>query len=514
MSCDSGSGPGEVSMISRWQEPGGYREVLRMAAPLILSTGSWSLQIFVDRVFLSWHSRDALAACLPAGMLHFTFSSLFIGTVAYVNTFVAQYWGADRRDRVGPAVWQGIYVGLASGLIILCLIPFSRSFFEWAGHEPRIRALEAEYFRILCFMGPGITGVAVSSFFSGRGDTRTVMWVNFLANGLNIVLDYAWIFGHWGFPEWGIRGAAWATVVSHLLIPVVFFALMMRPRYRDTLCTLSGWRPEAALLRRLLRFGLPNGVQFMLEILGFSMFILLVGRLGTTALAATSVTFNINTLAFLPMMGMGIAVSTLVGQYLGKNRADLAERSTWSAVHLSLGYMLVMAAGYVFAPGLFLKPYISGADPEAFEQVWDMTVVLLRFVAVYCIFDALYIVFSAGVKGAGDTRFVMLTSVALGWFVMVLPTYLLVVIYGMGLYIAWVFVSLYLVTGGLIFMLRFRGGKWKSMRVIESSDTARTRAIGPAVNHNASDGSRQSDPRKNGDEASPDSIEPSQPRGV
>ena len=464
-------------MISRWQERGGYREVLRMAAPLILSTGSWSLQIFVDRVFLSWYGRDVLAASLPAGMLHFTFSSLFIGTVAYVNTFVAQYWGADRPGRVGPAVWQGIYVGLASGLIILSLMPFSGTFFEWAGHEPGIRALEAEYFRILCFTGPGITGVALSSFFSGRGDTRTVMWVNFLANGLNIILDYAWIFGHWGFPEWGIRGAAWATVVSHLLIPVVFFVLMMRPRYRDTLCTLSGWRPDPALLRRLVRFGLPNGIQFMLEILGFSMFILLVGKLGTTALAATSVTFNVNTLAFLPMMGLGIAVSTLVGQYLGKEMPDLAERSTWSAVHLSLTYMLVMAAGYVFIPGLFLRPYMSGADPEAFEQVWEMSVILLRFVALYCVFDAFYIVFSAAVKGAGDTRFVMLASLALGWFVMVLPTYLAVVTFGWGLYVAWIFVSLYLVAGGVIFMQRFRGGKWKSMRVIESAEETRTAPV-------------------------------------
>ncbi len=492
-------------MISRWREEGGYRDVLRLAAPLILSTGSWSLQIFVDRVFLSWYDRDVLAASLPAGMLHFTFSSLFIGTVAYVNTFVAQYWGADRPERVGPAVWQGIYVGLASGLVILCLMPFSGTFFEWAGHEPRIRALEAEYFRILCFMGPGITGVAVSSFFSGRGDTRTVMWVNFLATGLNIVLDYAWIFGHWGFPEWGIRGAAWATVVSHLMIPIVFFFLMMRPRHRDTLCTLSGWRPDAAMLRRLVRFGLPNGVQFMLEILGFSMFILLVGKLGTTALAATSVTFNLNTLAFLPMMGLGIAVSTLVGQYLGKNREDLAERGTWSAVHLSLAYMLVMAAGYVFLPGLFLKPYIAGADPEAFEEIWDMSVVLLRFVAVYCVFDAFYIVFSAAVKGAGDTRFVMLASVALGWFVMVLPTYLSVVTYGMGLYVAWIFVTLYLVLGGLIFMLRFRGGRWKSMRVIESSETARARPIGPAVDDVVNQRASQSGTREYGDEVSRDS---------
>ena len=110
-----------TSVLHRWRAPGGYREFLSIAMPLILSTASWSIQHFVDRVFLTWHSTEALAAALPAGIANFTFISLFMGTAQYANTFVAQYTGAHRPERVGPAVWQGTYLALLSG--VLALIP-------------------------------------------------------------------------------------------------------------------------------------------------------------------------------------------------------------------------------------------------------------------------------------------------------------------------------------------------------------------------------------------------------
>ena len=308
---------GGGAVVSLWRREGGYGEVLKIAVPLILSTGSWSIQHFVDRMFLTWYSRDALAAASPAGMLYFTFASFFIGTASYVNTFVAQYSGAGHSRRVGPAVWQGIYFGLIAGLFLLGLIPVADRLFAWVGHAPAVRSLETAYFKILCIGGPTVAGAALSAFFSGRGETLTVMWVNFAAMALNIVLDYAWIFGKWGFPQGGIRGAAWATVVAHFFSTALFLVLMLRAEFRKIFNTLGGWRPEGDLFRRLLRFGVPTGVQFMLEILGFSLFIVLVGRLGTVALAATSITFNINSLAFLPMLGMGMAVSTPGGPLFG-----------------------------------------------------------------------------------------------------------------------------------------------------------------------------------------------------
>jgi MATE family multidrug resistance protein len=108
---------------------------------------------------------------------------------------------------------------------------------------------------------------------------------------------------------------------------------------RETFNTLGSWRFDRGLFLRMMKFGAPNGVQFFVELMGFTLFILLVGRIGTAELAAANLAFNINLLAFVPMLGLGIGVSTLVGQYLGKDKPGVAERSATSAFQISLLYM-------------------------------------------------------------------------------------------------------------------------------------------------------------------------------
>tara|TARA_A100001037_G_scaffold300753_1_gene328900 strand:+ start:1005 stop:2411 length:1407 start_codon:yes stop_codon:yes gene_type:complete len=450
---------------------GGYGEVLKIAIPLILSMGSWSLKHFVDRVFLAWYSDDALAAALPASMLSFSIGAFFLGTVGYVNTFVAQYSGAKRPERVGAVVWQGFYFAIAAGFVMMGLIPLSPWIFGMAGHEPNIKTLEISYFQILCVGWIPLLGQqALSCFFTGRGDTRTVMWVSMASAVANIVLDYAWIFGNFGFPEWGIDGAGWGTVASQTFEMLLYMILISKVRFRRDFNTWSSWRPDKELFRRILRFGTPNGVQFFLEVFGFTIFVMIVGQLGRVALAATNVTFNINTLAFLPMIGMGIAVSTLVGQYLGSEKPEIAVRATWSAIHLSSTYTGIMALLFVFAPQIFVFAFESGADPDTFPEIKALTRILLRFVAAYCVFEAIYIAFSSTVKGAGDTKFVMYTTLAASSSIVVLPVYVCVSVLGYGLFAAWFFASLYTIVMALLFYLRFRGGKWKTMRVIEATE--------------------------------------------
>jgi MATE family multidrug resistance protein len=452
----------------RWKTKGGYREVLVIATPLILSTGAWSVQHFVDRMFLSWYSPEAIAAAMPAGMMSFAVMSFFLGTATYVSTFVAQYFGAQRFDRMGPALWQGIYIAVLGGVAQLCLIPFADAIFSFMGHDPLVQRYEVPYFQILCLGGfPFVASSALSGFFSGRGKPWPVMWVNTCATIVNLVLDYALIFGAWGFPELGIKGAAIATVLSGTFSFCVYLALMSRKSYNEKYHTLKGWRPEGELFVRLLRFGSPSGVQFFLEMVGFTVFILLVGRLGTNSLAATNIAFNINTLAFMPMIGCGIAVSVLVGQYLGANKPDLAQRSTYSGFHMTFLYMVTIAAAYVLVPDIFVAPFAAKANPEGMAEIYHLAVILLRFVAVYSVFDTMNIIFASAIKGAGDTRFVMFMILILSALVLVLPAYVAIVILGYGLTIAWGIGAGYVTILGFVFYLRFRGGKWKSMRVIE-----------------------------------------------
>ena len=457
-----------LHLKNRWKSEGGYREVLVVAIPLILSTATWSVQHFVDRMFLTWYSPEAIAAAMPAGMLNFSMVSIFMGTAGYVTTFVAQYYGARQFHRIGPALWQGVYVSLLGGLAIVCAIPFAEPVFRLVGHSPLVQQNEVEYFRILCLGGGAYAAsYALSGFFSGRGKTWPVLWVNVATTVVNLVLDYALIFGHWGFPELGIRGAGIATVAAGVFSLLMFLILLSSGSNNDTFHTIKGWRLEKDLFVRLLRYGFPSGVQFFLEMAGFTAFVLLVGRLGIASLAATNIAFNINTLAFMPMIGCGIAVSVLVGQYLGGDKPDRAQSVVYSGFHLTLVYMISIAAAYVLVPDVFVAPFALRADPGGFSEIYGYSIILLRFVAVYSVFDTMNIIFCSAIKGAGDTRYVMLVTVILSVFVFVLPVYLVVVVFEFGLMISWVFATAYITLLGFIFYVRFLGGKWKTMRVIE-----------------------------------------------
>ncbi len=454
----------------RWQQEGGYRDFLVVAIPLILSTATWSIQHFVDRVFLTWYSTDALAAALPAGMTSFVFVALFMGIASYVNTFVAQYVGAGRLERVGPSLWQGAYLAVISGIAGLGLAVAAGPLFELVGHEAGVREREISYFRILCYgISPLTLATAFSCFYSGRGKTWPLLAVNATTTLINIVLDYALIFGNFGLPEMGIEGAGWATNLATMFSAIAFVILVAQPQYRRRYATMSGWRYDPDLFRRLLKFGGPNGINFMVDILAFTVFVLLMGRLGTLEMTATNLAFNINSLAFMPLLGCGIAVSTMVGQQLGRDRPDAAEYVTWSGVHLGLAYSVVMMIGYGFFPHIFLKPYEVGADSAEFLAAREIALLLLRFLAIYMLFDAMYILFTAALKGAGDTRYVMLASIAMSWTLMVLPTYVATAFFDADVYLLWSFLCAFIIVSGVAFYLRFRGGKWKLMRVIEET---------------------------------------------
>ena len=193
------------TLNSWWTRECGFRDVLTLALPLVISTCLWTVLNFTDRMFLLWYSNAAMAASLPAGLTHFAVVCFPLGVVSYVNTFVAQYHGAGKEPRIGAVVWQGVWLGLLAIPLLLATIPLAPWFFRLAGHEPDVVSLEITYYRVLTLGGGAmLINAAFASFFTGRGATRVVLAVDAVAVALNALLDYAWIFGHWGLPAWGV----------------------------------------------------------------------------------------------------------------------------------------------------------------------------------------------------------------------------------------------------------------------------------------------------------------------
>ncbi|HBM15901.1 MAG TPA: MATE family efflux transporter [Lentisphaeria bacterium] len=453
----------------RWYCEGGYREFFVIAIPLILSTSSLALQELVDRIFLAWYSPETVAAAMPAGILHFALTGLFFGTASYAGTFVAQYYGARKYDRIGPSVWQGVYFSIIGGIVLLCFIPLAPEIFAFFRHDPIVQKNEIAFFQILCFgTFPMIASSSFAGYFSGRGKTWPVMYVNIFVTLITISLDYCLIFGNYGFPELGIEGAGIATVTSAFCGMICYIIIILSSPLAEKYNTRRGWHLEPELFKRLLRYGLPSGIQFLIEVSAFSLFILLIGKLGMESLAATNIAFNINTIAFFPMIGSGITISIMVGQYIGANKPDLAEKSVYTSYHITFIYMSVFSLLFLIFPNIFVDLFLAKShSPDEMNRILPITVMLLRFVAFYCFFDSANIIFSSAIRGAGDTIFTMCVAVV-STIALSLATTIALYVMEAGLFSCWAIATAYITIMSFIYYLRFKGGKWKKMKIIEN----------------------------------------------
>ncbi|MCX7829878.1 MAG: MATE family efflux transporter [Acidobacteria bacterium] len=215
-----------------------------------------------------------------------------------------------------------------------------------------------------------------------------------------------------------------------------------------------------------MEFGFPNGIQFFMEMFGYSTFLLLVGSLDTSSFSATTIAFNINNIAFMPLLGLGLGISVLVGQAMGQKNANVAEKVAYSGSFVAYFYIVIICSLYLFLPTLFVNLFET-ENSENFMEIKKYSIILLRFVAFYTIFDTLNIIFSGVLRGAGDTKFLFKVISFMSVFVLIIPTYIAVHIFNSHIYSVWVILSAQVCLLGLIFLYRFKLGKWKKINIVD-----------------------------------------------
>ncbi len=452
---------------------GGWRELMQIAWPLIISSGTFAVLNFCDRLFLSWYSEEAFRASLPSGILFFTLVCGFMALAGFANTFVAQFWGAGDKEGCACATAQGIFFSLLSIPLIIALVPVGLWFLRISGHGAEVLALEEEYFKILIWGGGGmVLSSALSSFFSGRGKTFVVLSCNIIANSLNILLNYLLIFGKWGFPEMGIAGAGWATVIGSWTSPLIFALLYFSKTVNTEFKTIHNLRFNRWLFMRMIRFGLPSGLHWFLDVAAFTIFVMLIGRMGPVAHVASNIALSVNLLAFMPMVGVGMAASILVGQYLGRNQPDYAGRMGWLALKVGVGYTVFIGSTFLLFPSVYTHVFEGNAHGSVpLEELLPMVRVLLVMLAIWGTADASAIIISGALKGAGDTHFVMYFQSAVAWGFLVLGQLVIVFVFKAGVYASWAWTLLYIIILGIGFILRFRSSRWKSIDLLDRRAT-------------------------------------------
>lgn len=465
----------DTSVPSWPRGPGGIAEVLRISIPLMISTGCLSVVLFVDRTLLLKLDGTSMSAAMAAGNLFWTLLCLPLGIASMTGAFVAQYVGAGKPQHVGRLLWQSVFLSFATVPIWCIAAYFARDMFVATGQAPELLDHETIYLQVLMFGAVGgILESALSGFFSGTHRTMAVMWINVAAALINLILDVPFIFGFGPLEPMGIMGAALASVISFWFKAIAYAVLLLRPRFRELYQLRGGMVWDGRLAGRLLFFGLPSGLQYLAEAGAFAVIVLQIGQLGNMHLQATTMAINFNMIAFVPLMGVSIGASVLVGQHLTRSGAKIATRAAYTSLLIAICYSAFWGIIYLGTPDFLMDLYRYAKPAEIVERsagvdetetAIQAATVLLGFVAAYVLFDSIQLVLAGVLRGAGDTWFVLAATASSS--AIALTVGLLLEPEDVGLHYWW-----YVITGwvwllAVTMSARFLQGRWKDKRLVE-----------------------------------------------
>jgi len=426
-----------------------------------------TIMMFCDRLFLAQHSQLELQASLPAGILSFTILCIFYGTVSYSGTFVSQYFGAEDKEGCSRSLAQGLFLAMFSAPILAAFAIPGSLLLNLSGHAQEVLALEKVYFQILMFSASGpVFTAAASSFWNGRGKTVPTMLAVITGAGINILLDYLMIFGKMGFPEMGIKGAAIATAISSFIPGIILTIAAFTGKTAEEYRTRENFRFSKKLTGRIIRFGLPAGLQIFMDVASFTVFIFIAGRLGVIDFTANNLAFSVNNLVFNPLLGFSFATTVIVGRCIGMGRHDYAVKATRRSLLLALCYFVPLATTFILFPDFYTKLFFSPDSACTLEELSSTAGKLLAIIAAWGVFDAVTLMYSGALRGAGDTKFVVWVSGLLAWLFWIPGIIYLYAVRNAGIVELWLFTSFYVAIFGLVFFMRFRTGKWKRIDLL------------------------------------------------
>jgi MATE family multidrug resistance protein len=355
------------------------------------------------------------------------------------------------------------------------------------GHSPDLVRLELAYGQVLAVGAlAGLAAKAMSNLFFGMQRPRLITVAAILGNLVNVVLNYALIYGEEGLPSWGlpgvpfaprlgVMGAAIATVCGTVAEAALPLSIFLFGRLSRELGVRAAWRPRWREIRDLLRLGWPVSIQFGNEIICWAIFMtVLVGHFGELHLTAGWSTLRYMHLSFMPAVGFSVATTALVGRFIGAGQPDQAANRAHWALGMAVAYMtacgLLMAVFRTSLVGVF----VGEGDPDTASQVIEIGSRLMICAAVFQTFDAVGIVYTGALRGAGDTLVPGVATIVLSWGLIVgLGAWLTWRQPGLASVGPWIGASVYIVVYGLWMGFRFERGAWRRIRLLEPATGSR-----------------------------------------
>ncbi|MCK5038914.1 MAG: MATE family efflux transporter [Thermoplasmata archaeon] len=436
------------------------RKIYSFAWPIILTNLFATIMMTVNMIMVGQLGPAAVAGVGLGGQVVQISFAVMMAVSAGTIAIVARYTGAKKPDMANRALKQSLLLGIILSIPITVIGWFFGSYFLGLfGAEPDVLDFGSIYVKIT-FLGTTFQFIEFLSAAAlrGSGDMKTPLAIGILNNAVNIFLGYVLIFGHLGFPEMGVMGAAIGNVVSFIIGGVVYILLLLRGNLRLKLVR-NHVIFDGSIMRRIMKIGTPAAAEQVLIQTGFLVYTFIIVYFGTEALAAHQIGMRIQGLAFMPGIGFSMAATALVGQYLGARKPKTAERSAIESAKLSASVMTVIGIVLFFLAEPMARLFISDPDTLGYTVLW------IRLLALSMPAIGLFFTLSGGLRGAGDTRWPLYAS-TFGIYAIRLPVAAFLGFYlGLGIMGAWIaFITEYYVRS-VIIIWRFRSGKWKTMKV-------------------------------------------------
>jgi MATE family multidrug resistance protein len=388
--------------------------MLRLAVPVVVIQVGMMAMGVVDTIMVGHISAQALAAVALGNLYFFGLAVFAMGTLMVLDPVVAQAVGARDRPAIARAVQRGVLLAALLAVPTALLLTVAAPVFALVRQPAEVVPLAAAYaVRTAPGVLPFLLFIVFRQSLQAMGRTAPIVAAIIAANLANGALNWAFIFGHLGFPAMGVAGSAWATSISRgLLILTLWLGArrqlnpMLSPIRREI------WQLEP--LGRMLRLGLPIGAQHVLEFGAFALVALMMGWIGTREMAGHQIAINLAALTFMVPLGVGDAGSVLVGQAVGRGDVAGTRSAARAALACGVAFMALTGAVFLALPVPLARLYTRDLDVIA------VAVLLIRIAGVFQIFDGLQVVAAGILRGLGDTRAPMLVCL-LGYWLLGIP---------------------------------------------------------------------------------------------
>lgn len=436
-------------------------KVISLSLPALLNMFLISFVGIADMIMVGRLGPSAISAVGMVNQPNFLIISVFMALTVGTTALVARFVGAGDIKNAKNVAKQSLVVSIFVGIgISLFLYIFAPQIEKGMGAEPDVLILGITYMRIIAMgMTFNVISMIIAAILRGSGDMKTPLIADTVANLLNVVGNYILIFGKLGAPALGVAGAGIATSIARFISMSILLYVLYNGKTIVKLSLRESYRLNGSIIRRILNIGIPSAIEQFVLRSGQLAFVRIIAELGTVPFATHQIAMNIQSLSFMPGQAFSMAATTLVGQLLGAKKSDIAEESARQT--RLIGMMVAgVTAFIIFFFGRYLIMLYTN-DKAIIEQGRTC----LRIIAAIQPAQSTQFILAGALRGAGDTRFPLYSTMLGMWGMRVALSYLFVLVFNWGLTGAWLAIAFDQVIRAIIIYSRFNSGKWKFMKV-------------------------------------------------